>query len=260
MSQDASNEVMILINTPRELVAGVHRGIDLSPVLLLHGYGVVHDLAEARLADDHHVDVAGGADARVPREGAVDEGNVDSIAYWSERITQVLDDTGSFRQDPPQLLVDGRSGVRVVRDRPSRTLAVEDSRRGQAAKLPLHRALTAAGAPDYLTKEKGLLRLVEQEREDVAPCLAEKRRRQRVFESCPHIRCDCTLIGCKTSGLGRLARVAPGVLVEQSPCPRASRSSRSSPPTRTWARSWDPRTFRTPDRAPWRRRSAPAAR
>lgn len=96
-------------------------------------------------------------------------------------MAQVLDDAGSFGQDPPQLLVDGRSGVRVVRDQSSHPLAGEDSRLGQAAKLALHPALTAAGAPDDLTKEKRPLRLGEKESQDVAARLAEKRRRQRVF-------------------------------------------------------------------------------
>ena len=68
MSQDASDEVIILVSTPRELVSGVHGWIYLSPVLPLHEHGMVHDLPEARIADDHHVDVAGGANARVPPE------------------------------------------------------------------------------------------------------------------------------------------------------------------------------------------------
>jgi len=96
-------------------------------------------------------------------------------------MAQVLDDAGRLGQDPPQFLVDGRSGVRVVRDRPSRSLAGEDSRVGQAAKLALHRALTAAGEPDDLTTEKWPLRFGEKESQDVAARLAEKRRRQRVF-------------------------------------------------------------------------------
>ena len=54
--------------------------------------------------------------------------------------------------------------------------------------------------------------------------------------------------------LGRLARVAAGVLVELRLVLERAEVDSSSPRSRTWAPSSGPRTSRTPGRARWRRR------
>ena len=184
-----------------ELLGAIDGGIHLAPEIALCLGEDRNDILQGNaLADNHHVDIAGGGFA-AGGQGTVNERELNLAGQGGETILQNLSDTEGLANEAVKLIEYRTRAIGLIVRLAALHRPDENSGAGELLEVPLHGSRAKAGDTDDLTLIEALAGMAKKQPQYRLPGGAE----EGCADGCTHFKYDNTHYGFVRQG-GSLRR------------------------------------------------------